>query len=50
MNDFLARTQEGASALCRAATDISARPQLLASVREEPAVGAAILALSLIHI
>ena len=63
MNDFLARTQEGASALCRAATDISARPQLLASVREEPAVGAGVLAaaigqvekvrtltLSLIHI
>ena len=44
MNDFLARTQEGASALCRAATDISARPQLLASVREEPAVGAGVLA------
>lgn len=44
MNDFLARTQEGASALCRAVSDISARPQLLASVREEPAVGAGVLA------
>ena len=44
MNDFLARTQEGASALCRAATDISARPQLLASVTEEPAVVAGVLA------
>ena len=44
MNDFLARTQEGAAALRRAVTDISARPQLLASVREEPAVGAGVLA------
>ena len=44
MNDFLARTQEGAAALRRAVSDISARPQLIASVREEPAVGAAILA------
>ena len=44
MNDFLARTQEGAAALWRAVTDISARPQVLASVREEPAVGAGVVA------
>ena len=44
MNDFLARTQEGAAALRRAVSDISAQPQLIASVREEPAVGAGILA------
>lgn len=44
MNDFLARTQEGAAALRRAVTDIGARPQLLASVREEPAVGAGVVA------
>ena len=44
MNDFLARTQEGAAALRRAVSDISAQPRLLASVREDPAVGAAILA------
>ena len=44
MNDFLARTQEGAAALWRAVTDISARPQLLASVREEPSVGAGVVA------
>ncbi|WP_411707856.1 hypothetical protein ACLI1L_000267 [Corynebacterium sp. LaCa117] len=44
MNDFLARTQEGAAALRRAVSDISAQPRLLASVREEPAVGAGILA------
>lgn len=43
MNDFLARTQEGAAALRRAVSDISARPQLLASVCEEPAVGTAVL-------
>ena len=43
MNDFLARTQEGAAALRRAVT-IKTRPQLLASVREEPAVGAGVLA------
>ena len=43
MNDFLARTQEGAAALWRAVT-IKTRPQLLASVREEPAVGAGVLA------
>ena len=44
MNDFLARTQEGAAALRRAVSDISAQPQLIASVREDPAVGAGILA------
>ena len=44
MNDFLARTQEGAAALRRAVSDISAQPRLLASVREDPAVGAGILA------
>ena len=44
MNDFLARTQEGAAALRRAVSDISAQPQLIASVREAPAVGAGILA------
>ena len=44
MNDFLARTQEGAAALWRAVTDISARPQVLASVHEEPAIGAGVLA------
>ncbi len=44
MNDFLARTQEGAAALWRAVTDISARPQVLASVREEPAIGAGVAA------
>ena len=43
MSDFLARTQEGAAALWRAVT-IKTRPQLLASVREEPAVGAGVLA------
>ena len=43
MNDFLARTQEGAAALRRAVT-IKTRPQLLASVREEPAVGAGVIA------
>ena len=43
MNDFLARTQEGAAALRRAVSDISAQPQLLASVCEEPAVGTAVL-------
>ena len=44
MNDFLARTQEGAAALRRAVSDISAQPQLIASVREDPAVGAGVLA------
>lgn len=44
MNDFLARTQEGAAALCRAVSDISARPQLIASVSEEPAVVAGVVA------
>lgn len=44
MNDFLARTQEGAAALRRAVSDISAQPQLLASVCEEPAVDTAVLA------
>lgn len=44
MNDFLARTQQGAAALRRAVSDISAQPQLIASVREDPAVGAGILA------
>lgn len=44
MNDFLARTQEGAAALRRAVSDISAQPQLIASFREDPAVGAGILA------
>ena len=44
MNDFLARTQEGAAALWRAVTDISARTQVLASVREEPAIGAGVAA------
>ncbi|MDK8585784.1 hypothetical protein QP904_04770 [Corynebacterium kefirresidentii] len=44
MNDFLARTQEGAAALRRAVSDISAQPQLIALVREDPAVGAGILA------
>jgi len=44
MKDFLARTQEGAAALWRAVTDISARPEILASVREEPAVGAGVVA------
>ncbi|MCG7442068.1 hypothetical protein [Corynebacterium sp. ACRPQ] len=44
MNDFLVRTREGAAALWRAVTDISARPQVLASVREEPAVGAGVVA------
>ena len=43
MNDFLARTQEGAAALWRAVT-IKTRPQVLASVREEPAVGAGVVA------
>ena len=43
MNDFLARTQEGAAALWRAVTDISARPQVMASVREEPAVVAGVV-------
>ena len=50
MNDFLARTQEGAAALWRAVTDISARPQVLASVREEPAVGAGVVAVSYTHL
>ena len=44
MNDFLARTHEGAAALRRAVSDISAQPQLLASVCEEPAVDTAVLA------
>ncbi|MEK0088331.1 hypothetical protein [Corynebacterium sp. KPL4072] len=44
MNDLLARTQEGDAALRRAVSDISTQPRLLASVREDPAVGAAILA------
>ena len=44
MNDFLVRTREGAAALRRAVSDISAQPQLLASVCEEPAVDTAVLA------
>ena len=43
MNDFLVRTREGAAALWRAVT-IKTRPQVLASVREEPAVGAGVVA------
>ena len=43
MNDFLARTQEGAAALRRAVT-IKTRPQRLAAVREEPPVGAGVVA------
>lgn len=50
MNDFLARTQEGASALCRAVSDISARPQLNASVSEEPAVVAGVVAAAIAQV